>query len=102
VTRSSCNTTNLNPPRQAVLLHFARVALAETPMASYIVRLQLGNGKRLVNVSLTAYRQPGRISRYRDIWRVTGGRPEQLAGPSNGRGAAAHIRAARGRPFHRS
>ena len=36
----------LGARREAVPVHFALVTLAETPMASYIVRLHLGNGRR--------------------------------------------------------
>lgn len=36
----------LGARREAVPVHFARVSLAETPTAAYIVRLQLGNGRR--------------------------------------------------------
>lgn len=31
---------------EAIPLQFARVAVTETPMSTYIVRLQLGNGRR--------------------------------------------------------
>jgi hypothetical protein len=34
------------PRLEAVSLQFARVAVTEAPMAPYIVRLQLGNGRR--------------------------------------------------------
>lgn len=36
----------LGAHREAVPVHFARVAVAEAPMAPYIVRLHLGNGRR--------------------------------------------------------
>lgn len=39
-------TKRARPRREAVPLQFARVAVTEAPMAPYIVRLQLGNGRR--------------------------------------------------------
>lgn len=39
-------TKRTTPHLEAVPLQFARVAVTEAPMAPYIVRLQLGNGRR--------------------------------------------------------
>src|SRR5690606_4364087 len=45
-TRSPRQTKRATPGLESIPLQFARVALTEAPTAAYIVRLQLGNGRR--------------------------------------------------------